>query len=43
MLKISSGGNGILITEVMVTEQIGRSMADNEAAGTDGLGSLFVH
>ena len=36
-----SGGNGILITEAMVTDQISR-LADNKAAGTDGLGSSFI-
>ena len=36
-----SSGNGILITEAMVTDQIGR-LADNKAAGTDGLGSSFI-
>ena len=35
-----SSGNGILITEAMVTNQISR-LADNKAAGTDGLGSSF--
>ena len=35
-----SGGNGILITEAMVTDQVGR-LANNKAAGTDGLGSSF--
>ena len=37
----TSGGNGILITEAMVTDQIS-SLADNKAAGTDGLGSSFI-
>ena len=41
LLGSMSGGNGILITEAMVTEQIGR-LADNKAAGTDGLGSSFI-
>ena len=36
-----SCGNCILITEAMVTDQIGR-IADNKAAGTDGLGSSFI-
>ena len=36
-----SGGIGILITEAMVTDQIGR-LADNKAAGTDGLGLSFI-
>ena len=33
--------NSILITEAMVTELIGR-LADNKAAGTDGLGSSLI-
>ena len=36
-----SGGNGISITEAMVTDQIAR-LADNKAAGTDGLGCSFT-
>ena len=35
----TSRGNGLLITEAIVTDQINR-LADNKAAGTDGLGSL---
>ena len=40
-MMVSSFRNGILITEAMVTDQIGR-LADNKAAGTDGLGSSFI-
>ena len=35
------GGNIILITEAMVTDQISR-LVNNRAAGTDGLGSSFI-
>ena len=41
LLGSMSGGNGILITEAMVTDQISR-LADNKAASTDGLGSSII-